>query len=130
LFSVVEQTIQQSSIKFSVTEHIYRRRAAVHPIRRNTMNSKSKLAAIALVAAVGVATPALAFAQALQTGSAANREQLYGSSPGQFVSYGRQADRANGLGAYARVPGSASVTGQGAAAGGSAGYNSHNETHN
>jgi hypothetical protein len=94
------------------------------------MKSKSKLAAIALVAAVGAATPA--FAQALQTGSAANRAQLYGSSPSQFVPYGRQADRANGLGAYARVPSSASVRGQGAAGmgGGSIGYNSHNETRN
>jgi len=69
------------------------------------MNSKSRLAAIAIVAAVGVGTPALAFAQALQTGTAANREQLYhyGSPPSQFV--GRQADVANGLGAYAAVPG-------------------------
>jgi hypothetical protein len=95
------------------------------------MNSKSKLAAIVLVVAAGVATPA--FAQALQTGSAANRAQLYSSSPSQFVPYyGRQADRANGLGAYAEVPGSASVTGHGAAAmsGGSIGYNSHNETRN
>jgi hypothetical protein len=72
------------------------------------MNSKSKLAAIAIVAAVGVATPTLAFAQ-LQTGTAANREQLYGygSSPSRFVPY--YADRANGLGAYAEVPGSAFV---------------------
>jgi hypothetical protein len=91
----------------------------------------SKLAAIALVAAVGVATPAFAFAQALQTGSAANRAQLYGYSPSQFVSYGGQAARANGLGAFAKVPGSAVVTGQAAAPmGGSIGYNSHNETHN
>jgi hypothetical protein len=72
------------------------------------MNSKSKLAAIAIMAAVGVAMPALAFAQ-LQTGTAANREQLYGcgSSPGGFVPYyGRQA----GVDAYAEVPGSAFVT--------------------
>lgn len=68
------------------------------------MNSKSRLAAIAIMAAVGVAMPALAFAQ-LQTGTAANREQLYGngSAPSQFVPYyGRQA----GLGAHAEVPGS------------------------
>jgi hypothetical protein len=93
------------------------------------MNSKSKLAAIALMAAA-VATPA--FAQALQTGSAANRAQLYGSSPSQFVAYGRRADPANGLGAYAKVRNSALVTGQGAAAmgGGSIGYDGHNETHN
>jgi hypothetical protein len=98
--------------------------------QENTMNSKSKLAAIAVIAAVGVATPA--FAQALQTGSAANRAQLYGSSPSQFVPYGRQADRASGLSAYARVPSSAFVTGQRSAAmaGGSIGYNSHNETRN
>ena len=72
------------------------------------MNSKSKLAAIAIIAAVGVAMPALAFAQ-LQTGTAANREQLYGngSAPSQFVPYyGRQS----GLGAHAEVPGSAFVT--------------------
>jgi hypothetical protein len=71
------------------------------------MNSKSKLTTLAIVAAVGVATPALAFAQALQTGTAANREQLfgYGSSPSQFLPYyGGQADLANGLGAYAEVP--------------------------
>lgn len=96
------------------------------------MNSRSKLAAFALVVAFGVMTPAFAFAQALQTGSAANRAQLYGSSPSQSVSYGRQPDGANGLGSYARVPGSAFVTRQGAAAlaGGSIGYNGHNETHN
>ena len=72
------------------------------------MNSKSKLAAIAIMAALGVAMPALAFAQ-LQTGTAENREQLYGngSAPSQFVPYyGRQA----GLGARAEVPGSAFVT--------------------
>ena len=71
------------------------------------MSRKSKFGAIAMVAAVGMAMPALAFAQ-LQTGTAANREQLYGygSSPGQFVPYyGRQ-----GLGAYAEVPRSAFVT--------------------
>ena len=74
------------------------------------MNSKSRLAAIAIMAAVGVAMPALAFAQ-LQTGTAANREQLYGygSSPSRFV-VPYYADRANGLGAYAEVPGSAFVT--------------------
>ena len=72
------------------------------------MNRKSKLAATAIMATFGVAMPALAFAQ-LQTGTAANREQLYGygSSPSQFVPYyGRQA----GLGAHAEVPGSAFVT--------------------
>jgi hypothetical protein len=72
------------------------------------MNSKSKLAAIAIIAAVGVGMPAVAFAQ-LQTGTAANREQLYGygSAPSQFVPYyGRQA----GLGAHAEVPRSAFVT--------------------
>jgi hypothetical protein len=70
------------------------------------MNSKSKLAALA-VAAVGVTMPALAFAQ-LQTGTAANREQLYGSgsSSSQFAPY---YDR-QGLGGYAEVPGSAFVT--------------------
>ena len=96
------------------------------------MNSKSKLAAIALVAAVGMATPALAFAQALQTGTAANRAQLYGSSPNQFVPYGRYAYRTNGLGAHAEVPSSASVTqpGPAAMAGGSLGYNQHNELKN
>jgi hypothetical protein len=73
------------------------------------MNSKSKFAAIALLTAVGVATPA--FAQGLETGTAANREQLFGTSPGQFVPYyGRQAYRANGLGAYAKVPRRAFVT--------------------
>jgi len=74
------------------------------------MNSKSKLAAIAIVTAAGVATPTLAFAQ-LQTGTAANREQLYGygSSPSRFV-VPYYADRANGLGAYAEVPGSAFMT--------------------
>lgn len=89
------------------------------------MNSRSKIAAIALVTAFGVATPA--FAQGLQTGTAANRAQLYGWSygPSQFVPYGRYAYRANGLGAYAEVPGSPSVTQPGAAygwAGGSIGY--------
>lgn len=64
--------------------------------------NKSKLAAIAVVAAVSVAAPALAFAQALQTGTAANREQIYGygSAPNEFVPYYR-----NGLGAFAEVPG-------------------------
>jgi uncharacterized membrane protein len=62
----------------------------------NTMNSKLKLAAIALVAAVG-ATPAVAFAQELQTGTAANREQLFGNG-------------ASGFGAYAKAPGSAFVS--------------------
>jgi hypothetical protein len=53
---------------------------------------------IAFVAAVGAATPA--FAQALQSGTAANRAQLYGfgSAPSQVIRYGRQADRASGLG--------------------------------
>jgi hypothetical protein len=96
------------------------------------MNCKSKLAALGLVAVVGVATPA--FAQALQTGSAANREQLYGSSPShQFAPYyGRQTDRANGLGAYAEAASRSAVAQPGPApmAGGSIGYNSHNETHN
>ena len=70
------------------------------------MNTKSKLATIAIVTAVGMATPALAFAQALQTGTAANREQLYGSSPGEFAPYyGRQADLANGLSSHAEVRG-------------------------
>jgi hypothetical protein len=91
------------------------------------MISKSELAAIAFVAALGAATPA--FAQALQTGTAANRAQLYGSSSAscQFVPYGRQADRANGLGAYAMVPGSAFATRRGPATsgGGSIGYNQY-----
>jgi len=101
-------------------------------IRRNIVNNKSKLAAIALVAAVGVATPAFAFAQALQTGTAANRTQLYGSSPSQFVPYGQNAYRTNGLGAHAEVLSSASVTqpGPAAMAGGSLGYNQHNEVRN
>jgi hypothetical protein len=73
------------------------------------MNRKSKFAAMALLAAVGVATPA--FAQELETGTAANREQLFGASPGQSAPYyGPQAYRANGLGAYARVPRGAFVT--------------------
>jgi len=94
------------------------------------MNCKSKVAALALVAAVGLATPA--FAQALQTGTAANRAQLYGwsSGPSQFGPYGRLADRANGQGAYAMVPGSATQTGAAAMSGGSIGYNSHNEVKN
>jgi hypothetical protein len=91
------------------------------------MISKSKLAAIAFVAAVGAATPA--FAQALQTGTAANRAQLYGwsSAPSQVVPFGRRADRANGLSAYAMVPGSAFVMRHGPAAlgGGSIGYNQY-----
>lgn len=59
------------------------------------MNSKSKFAAVAIVVAVGVATTAGEFTQALQTGTAADREQLYGygSSPSQFV--GRQPANAN-----------------------------------
>ena len=72
------------------------------------MNSKSKLAAIAIMVAIGVAMPAPAFAQ-LQTGTAANREQLYGygESRGGFAPYyGRQA----GEGAYAQVPGSPFMT--------------------
>jgi hypothetical protein len=91
------------------------------------MISKSKLIAVAFVAAVGVATPA--FAQALQTGTAANRAQLYGfgSVPSRLVPYGRRAGRASGLGAYAMVPGSAFVTRHGPAAsgGGSIGYNQY-----
>jgi hypothetical protein len=89
------------------------------------MISKSKLAAIAFVATVGAATPA--FAQALQTGTAANRAQLYGfsSAPSQFVRHGQRADRANGLWAYAMAPGSAFVTRHGPASSGgdSIGYN-------
>ena len=72
------------------------------------MNSKSRLAAIAIVAAAGMAMPTLASAQ-LQTGTAANREQLYGygGSRGGFAPYyGRQA----GEGAYAQVPGSPFMT--------------------
>jgi hypothetical protein len=93
------------------------------------MISESKLAAAVFVAAVGVAMPA--FAQALQTGTAANRAQLYSSSsssaPSQFVPYGRRADRANGLGSYAMVPGSAFVPWHGPATpgGGSIGYNQY-----
>jgi hypothetical protein len=94
--------------------------------------NKSNLVALALVAAVGAATPGFAFAQTLQTGTAVNRAQLYGSSPSQFVPHGRYAYRANGLGAYAEVPSSASVTrpGPAAMAGGSLGYNQHNEVKN
>lgn len=90
------------------------------------MNSKAVLAAVALAASFAVTAPA--FAQEL-TGSAGNRAQLYRTSPGRHDSYSA-ADRASGLGAYAAVPGSASATGRDAAAtgGGSAGYNSHNET--
>lgn len=91
------------------------------------MISKSRLAAIALVAAVGMATPALA--QGLETGTAANRAQLYGPGAVQseFVPHVRRADRANGLSAYAMVPGSTVVTGHGPAAvgGGSTGYNQY-----
>jgi hypothetical protein len=99
---------------------------------RISMISKPKLAGVAFVAAVGMATPA--FAQALQTETAANREQLYGFSaaPSQFVRYGRRADRANGLRAYAMTPGSAFVTRHGSAAlgGGSIGYNQYLLKHN
>ncbi len=91
------------------------------------MITNSKIAAIAFVAAVGAATPT--FAQALQTGTAANRAQLYGwsSAPSQFVPYARRADLANGLGAYAMVRGSAFAIGNGraAAGGGSSGYNQY-----
>jgi hypothetical protein len=93
------------------------------PIRRNTMNRKSRLAAIALVAAIGAATPAVAFA--------ANHAQLYRSSPRQSVPYRQNADRANGLGAYARVPGPESVTPSDpvnnpvTSGGGSMGYNKY-----
>lgn len=91
------------------------------------MISKSRLAAIALAAAVGVATPALA--QGLETGTAANRAQLYGPGAAQseLVPHVRRAGRGNGLSAYAMVPGSAVVTGHGTAAagGGSAGYNQY-----
>jgi hypothetical protein len=61
------------------------------------MNKKSKLAAIALVAALGVATPAVAVAQDLETGTAANREHLFGYGPSR-----------SGFSAYAEVPGSVS----------------------
>lgn len=73
------------------------------------MNSKSRLAAIATVAAIPVATPALAVAQGLQTGTAENREQLhrYGSSSPGYVPY--YSPWAYGLGANAEVPGSPSV---------------------
>jgi hypothetical protein len=86
------------------------------------MNSKSRLAAIALVAAIGAATPAVAFS--------ANQAQLYGSSPSKFVRHGRNADRANGLGAYASVPGSAvmpsdPVNNPVTSGGGSMGYNKY-----
>lgn len=75
------------------------------------MNSKSKLGAIAILAAVGVATPATAFAQELQTGTAANREQLFGNgSPGYVPYYGRQA---SGAGAHAEVRSSPFLTRRG-----------------
>jgi hypothetical protein len=78
------------------------------------MNSKSKFAAIAILTTVGVATPA--FAQELETGTAANREQLFGTSP-NVTHYGRQAYRANGLSAYAKVPRRGFVTRPGPAYG-------------
>lgn len=74
------------------------------------MNSTSKLAAIVLAAMVGVTGPALA--QALETGTAANRAQLYGHGPTPrgLVPYGWHADRGYGLNAYGMVPGSPRVS--------------------
>ena len=55
------------------------------------MNKNSKLAAIALMVALGVVMPT--YAQAMETGTAANREQLYGYGPSR-----------SGFSAYAAVP--------------------------
>jgi hypothetical protein len=98
------------------------------------MISKSKLSALALVAMMGIATPA--FAQSLETGTAAN---TYGwNSPQADAISGRssglhafgmvpRAHGRSGLRAFDMVPGagfdfeSPSLTG-----GGSIGYNSYN----
>lgn len=68
------------------------------------MISKSTLAAAAVAAMVAVAAPA--FAQNLETGTAANRAQLYdhGPAPRGLVPYDWHAERGGGLGAYAMVP--------------------------
>jgi hypothetical protein len=101
-------------------------------IRRKAMISKSKLFAIAVAATVGMASPA--FAEFLETGTAANNAEGglgnggYGWTAPQS---GRFVNNRSGLNAYAMVPHSGAATGSfGAQAtgGGSIGYNENLRT--
>jgi hypothetical protein len=115
---------------------IGQRLAPFCPIRRNTMISKSKLGALALVTVMGIVTPA--FAQNLETGTAANTygwnspqaDAISGSSSGLHA-FGMvpRAHVRRGLRAFDMVPGAAlGSDSPSATGGGSVGYNSHNET--
>jgi hypothetical protein len=94
------------------------------------MISKSKLIAIAVAAMVGMASPA--FAEFLETGTAANNAEGglgnggYGWTAAQS---GRFVNERSGLNAYARVPGTASGSFNAqATGGGSIGYNENLRT--
>jgi hypothetical protein len=96
-------------------------------MRRKAMISKSKLIAIAVAATVGMASPA--FAEFLETGTAANNAEGglgnggYGWTAPQS---GRIVNDRSGLNAYAMVPhGSFSAQATG---GGSIGYNENLRT--
>jgi hypothetical protein len=97
------------------------------------MISKSKLAVLALVAMVGVATPA--FAQNLETGTAANTygwnspraDAISGVSSGLHAFARVPRAHVRGLRAYDMVPGAAfGSESPSATGGGSIGYNSYN----
>jgi len=98
------------------------------------MNSKSKLGMLALVVMIGIATPA--FAQGLETGTAANTygwnspqaDAISGGSSGlhAFARVPRAHVR-SGLRAFDMVPGAAfGSESPSATGGGSTGYNSYN----
>ena len=97
------------------------------------MISKSKLGAVALVAMMGIATPA--FAQNLETGTAANTygwnspqaDAISGGSSGLHAfAMVRRAHDPFGLRAFDMVPGAAFGSGsRSATGGGSIGYNSY-----
>jgi hypothetical protein len=112
-----EEFQMASDIKFSVTNRIssVRGRKSVAPfslpIRRNTMISKLKLGMLAVVAMMGIATPA--FAQGLNTGTAANTygwnspqaDAIPGGASGLHAFAGApRAHVRSGLHAFARVP--------------------------
>jgi hypothetical protein len=99
------------------------------------MISKSKLAVLALVAMVGIASPA--FAQTLETGTAANtygwnspRADAISAGSNGLHAFARvpRAHVRSGLRAFDMVPGAAfgSSESPSATGGGSVGYNSYN----
>jgi hypothetical protein len=86
------------------------------------MNSKSKLAVLAAVALIGIATPA--FAQS----TSANTYRWHSLQAARLQHVPRARVR-SGLRAFGMVPGAAfGSDNPSATGGGSIGYNSHNET--